>query len=93
MICLTPFAHGGAAMSFHVEWIDQNVGGRSASLIERLEQADPNTLGRSAHGAVVEHLPRHLHLAPCVSPMITGLQPVDDAVDHASIVHPFLAPA
>lgn len=73
-------------------WSRSAPGGRSASSGQRFEQLDPDPLGRPAHEAIVEGLLRPVEIARRVGPTPSRFQHVDDAADHAPVVHALLAP-
>lgn len=87
-----PFDFSAAAMGVHRGRTDQNLRGRSASLSERLEQPDPNTLRCPALETIVEDLLQPADLAQCVRPTSSGFQHLNDFADHPLFVHARLAP-
>lgn len=88
----SPLAPCGAAVGLHGGGVDQHLRGRPASSGQRLEQLDPDPLGRPAHEAIVEGLLRPVEIAWRVRPAPSRFQHVDDAADHAPVVHALLAP-
>lgn len=89
---LPPLAPCGAAVGLHGGGVDQHLRGRPTGLSEGLEQPNPDPLGRPAHEAIVEGLPRPVDLARRVRPAPSRFEHVDDAADHAPVVHALLAP-
>lgn len=88
----SPLPPGSAAVGLYGGGVDQHLGRRAASLRERLEQFDPDLLGRPAHEAVVERLLRPIDVPRRVGPAATGLQHMDNATDHPPVVYALLAP-
>lgn len=77
-------------MSLDRRRVDQNLRWRPTGRRQRVEDVDPDALGRPAHEAIVERLARTVD-GRRVNPAATGLQHMHDAADDPAIIHPRLA--
>lgn len=74
-------------MRFHVRTIEQDLRWRATRSSERRKSVLPNALRPPAHKPIVERL-----MGPVVRrrilPSTPGLQHLDDAADHPSVINP-----
>ena len=79
-------------MRLHGRGVDQDLGGRTAGLSERMKQVHPHPLGGPAHKAIVEGLVRPID-GRRIPPAQAVAQNMKDAAQHPPIIHPGLAPS
>ncbi len=77
-------------MGLHGRNVDQKFGRRSTALRQRLEQARPDAFRSPALKPIVERLARAIRGRRILPPR-AGQHDLNDAADHASIIHARLA--
>ena len=81
-----PFAAASRTMRLHRRGVDEDLHRRATCLRERVEQIDPDALGRPAHIAIIEGFSRPIFWWR-IDPSPAGFQHVDDAADHPPIIN------
>lgn len=77
-------------MGLHGRTVDQKFGRRSTALRQRLEQARPDAFRSPALKPIVERLARAIRGRRILPPR-AGQHDLNDAADHASLIHARLA--
>src|SRR5437879_4345909 len=86
----SPFSARSRAVCLDVRGIDHLRIGRSAAVRKRAEQVLPYTAPRPPHKAIVNRRRRAV-LRRAIAPPAAALQHMQDAADHAAIIHAILA--
>ena len=74
-------------MRFHMRTVEQDLRWGTARSSERRKSVLPNALRPPAHEPIVERFMRPV-VRRCIFPSTTGLQHLNDAADHPSIINP-----